>query len=118
MKPNPQLVAPTPSFYVYGFTDRFCQNGFPGCDGSIATLEEASRVLRDLPNRGFHYCNSKGRYGWICEKDTMKTVEPMVAPSYACEVCGNTTQNPRHDPSYRNPLRCADVFCNGPVRRI
>lgn len=70
---------PTPPFFVYGFTDRFTGNGFPACDGPIPTIEEASRVLRALPERGFHFRNSRGFYGWITERESGRTVEPAGA---------------------------------------
>jgi len=59
---------PTPvkTYYVFGYTDRFRQNGFPACDGPLG-FEEACALLERLHELGFGYCNEAGRFGWMEE---------------------------------------------------
>lgn len=57
-------------FYVYGYTDRFCGNGFPASNKAFETKEAAEKHLARIKEKGFRFCNDKGEYGWVEELPT------------------------------------------------
>ncbi len=39
-------------------------------------------------------------------------------PRYKCRICNYEATTPRHVERYREPLRCADDCCDGPVSPV
>jgi hypothetical protein len=52
-------------WYVYGYTDHWCGNGFPASDKAFPTQETAEKHLARIGSKGFKHRNKDGKLGWV-----------------------------------------------------
>ena len=63
------------SYYVYGYTDHYAQNGFPASDKAFETKEAAEKHLATIGRKGFSHRDANGKLGWVQD-----TSDDLIGP--------------------------------------